>query len=150
MHSCTRELIKHTAENTIWAKRRKYKMGQKQKMHAESTAGNTSGPHDESQHGGGRRPPHIMWPASICRIRLRMHFLLLPHIVFSAVGSYYIVFLGRLGIQIHIFQLPCTQDYSFLYSRCTPVVAGSIRTAAAEAMVQLTGPVVHYQSTYTS
>ena len=29
-------------------------MGQKLEIHAEANAGNTSGPHDESPHGGGR------------------------------------------------------------------------------------------------
>lgn len=56
----TVRLIKHTAENTIWANNRKYNMGQKQKIHEEVTAENTSGPNDESPHGGGRRPPHIV------------------------------------------------------------------------------------------
>jgi len=51
----TRKPIKHTAENTIWGKtkeynmvkRRKYKMGSKQKIQAVANAENTSRPHDE-------------------------------------------------------------------------------------------------------
>ena len=31
-------------------------MGQKQKVHAEANAGNTSGSHDESPYGGEGRP----------------------------------------------------------------------------------------------
>jgi len=42
------------AQNAIWVKNRKYKMGQKQKMHVEANAENTSGPQDESPYGGGR------------------------------------------------------------------------------------------------
>ena len=53
-------------------------MGQKQKMHAEAKAENNSGPHDQSLHGGDRpkAAPHIMWPAGMFRIRLRMYCLL--------------------------------------------------------------------------
>ena len=44
-------------------KNRKYNMGQKQKIHAGANAENTSGPHDESPHGGEGRPkaapPHV-------------------------------------------------------------------------------------------
>jgi len=94
------KLIKHTAENTTWAKSRKYNMGQKQKKHAEANAENTSGPHDESHMvaaaGGGRHhmvrggqsPFHIMWAARIFSICLRIYFLLLPHNVFSAFGPH--------------------------------------------------------------
>jgi len=70
------------------AKAKKNNMGQKQNIHAEAKAENTSGPHDESPHGGGRRPPHIMWPASIFKICIPMYFLVLLHIVFSAFGPY--------------------------------------------------------------
>ena len=37
----------------------KYNVGHKKKIHEETNAENTSGPHDESKHGGGRwrRPP---------------------------------------------------------------------------------------------
>jgi len=85
---------KHTAANTIWAESRKYNMGQKQKIHAEENAENTSGPHDESTHGGGRRPHHIACIFSICT---HMHFLRLPHIVLSAFGPYCIS--GPAGIK---------------------------------------------------
>ena len=77
-------------------------MGPKQKIRAEANAGNTSRPHDESPHGGGRRPPHIMWPAThhvaryIFSICLRLCFMLSPHIAFSDFASNYIVFQGRL------------------------------------------------------
>ena len=49
---------------------------------------------------GGRRPPHIMWAAGTFRICLRMYFLLLTHIVFSAPGPYYVIFLSLLGPNI--------------------------------------------------
>jgi len=91
-----KEAFKHTAGNAICAKNRNYKMrrrqklqyGQKQKIHSEANAENTSDPHDESPHvvRGGRRPPGIIWPDSIFSICLRMYFLLLNHIVFSAFG----------------------------------------------------------------
>jgi len=41
-------------ENAIWAQNRKYKTGQKQKIHAEANAENTSGPHDVGPHDVGR------------------------------------------------------------------------------------------------
>ena len=47
----------------------------------------------------GRRPPHIMWPASIFRNCLRMNFLLLTHIEISALA--HIVFLGQLVSKNH-------------------------------------------------
>jgi len=75
---------KETEQTSGW----KYNMGQ--------------WPHDESPHGGGRRPPHIMLPASIFSICLRLYFLLWPRIVFSALGPYCIVFLGRLGPNINV------------------------------------------------
>jgi len=41
--TCTGKLIKNTAENRMWAESRKYNMGQKQKLHADQNAENTSG-----------------------------------------------------------------------------------------------------------
>jgi len=57
--------------NTIWAKSRKYNMGQKPKIHAEANAGNTSGPHD------------VRRLASACILCLCpiLHFLHLAHLV---------------------------------------------------------------------
>ena len=78
-------------------------MGQKQKIQAETNAANSIGQHDESPHGGGRRPPRTMWPASIFSICLCLYFLLWPDIVFSALAPYCIVFLGRLGPKTYIF-----------------------------------------------
>ena len=62
----------------------------KHQIHADANAENTGGPHDESPPYWVwlRRPPHIMWPAGICSICLRVYFLPLPHIVFSAFGPY--------------------------------------------------------------
>jgi len=61
---------------------------------------------------GGRRPPHIMWPASL----VRLYFLVWPHIAFfcfsdamrcerrfSALASYCIVFRGQLGPTNRVF-----------------------------------------------
>jgi len=53
-HAFTRKLIKNKAGNTISGKHRIYNTGQQQTIHAEANAENTSGPHDESPHGGGR------------------------------------------------------------------------------------------------
>ena len=47
------KLIKRAAGNTIWSQSRKYKMGPKQKIQAESNTENTSRPHDESPHDVG-------------------------------------------------------------------------------------------------
>ena len=91
------KLIKQTAEKSIRGKSRKYMRGQMLKI----LAGHMMNHHMVAAAGGVQRPPHIMWPASIFSIGLRMYFLLLPHIVFSAFGPYCIfcpVF----------YQLPCT------------------------------------------
>jgi len=48
------KLMENMPENPIWAKSRKYKMVQTQKIHAEVNAENTSGSLDEAAHGGGR------------------------------------------------------------------------------------------------
>lgn len=77
---------------------------------------------------GGRRPLHIMCPASIFSICLRMYFLCLPHIAFSALGphcifvwtQYCIVFLGRLGPNIHVFSGSLKHAKSFFHL-CGPV-----------------------------
>ena len=84
-------------------------MGQKDHMYAEANAQNTSGPHDESPHGGGRRrPPHIMWSFNIFSICLRLHFLLWPHIVISALAPYCIAFSAfAWAPKSMFFQLPC-------------------------------------------
>jgi len=42
------------SRNTIWAKSRKYNMGQKQKIHAEAHAENISGPHDVGRPSAAR------------------------------------------------------------------------------------------------
>ena len=98
------KLIKHTPENTMWVKNRKYKMGKIRKykmcpkvrcmrrqllnilaghmMHHHMVAAAGGGRHHVVR--GGRITPHIMWPASIFSICLRMYFLFLPHIVFAA------------------------------------------------------------------
>ena len=55
-------------------------MGPKLRMQAEANAENTSGPQDETPHGGGRRR-FIMWSASIFSIDLRLYSQLWPHIV---------------------------------------------------------------------
>ena len=57
-----------------------------QPLHAEANAGSTSGPHDEPLHGGGRRPPYIMRPASTFSMCHRVYVVLLPQIVFSVLG----------------------------------------------------------------
>jgi len=88
---------KTTAENTTWAKSRKSNIGQKQQIHA-----------DWWHHvvWGGRRPPHIMWPASTFSIFLRMYFLLLPHIVFSVLACIDLYFWADRGQKSMFFQIP--------------------------------------------
>jgi len=54
-------------ENPRWGKGRKYKMGQQQKIHAVADADNTSGPHDESPHGGGRHHVVRVAPHKVAR-----------------------------------------------------------------------------------
>jgi len=60
-------------------KSRKYSTGPKQKIQADANAENTIGLHGESPHGGGRRPPYIVRPAST--------FSILPSFVFLAFAS---------------------------------------------------------------
>jgi len=93
----TRKLIEHTAENIIWGQSRKYNMGPTQKIQAQANAENTSGPHDESPHGGG---PHIF---NIC---LRLYVLLRPYITlcFWATGPPKPCFSGTC-IQYHPLQI---------------------------------------------
>jgi len=94
-------------ENTIWGQSRQYKRRRNAEIqvahlmnhHIRAAAG--GGPHQVVR--GGRRPPHIMWTAGIVTICLRMFFLLLPNIVFSAWARYCAVFLGRLGPKLHVF-----------------------------------------------
>lgn len=50
-------------------------MKRKLEMQAGANAGNTGGQHDESPHGGGTRPHHIMWPANLLSICSRLYFL---------------------------------------------------------------------------
>jgi len=77
-----------------------YMQRQKQKIQAEANAENTSGPHEESPHVGGRRPPHIMWPTSTFSICLPLYFLLWPHIVLYVCADW--------GPKSMFFQPPCT------------------------------------------
>ena len=81
-------------------------MGQKQKVHAEANAENISGPHEVGQPKA----------ASISSIRLRLYFLLWPHVVFSALAPYYIVFLGLLG--------PTSNGFSASLYMCINIVGG--------------------------
>ena len=63
------------------------------RMRIQANAENTSGPHDETPHGGGRppcgsvwdgrRPPHIMCSSGIFSIGLRFNFRLWPILYFQ-------------------------------------------------------------------
>ena len=68
MQTTYREADKAIAETTIWSQSRKYNSRQIHKILATHMMNH-------------RRPPYIMWPASISSICLRLYFLLWPHIV---------------------------------------------------------------------
>jgi len=70
-------------------------MQPKRKTQAKANAEHPSGPHDASPHGGGRRPPHIMWSASMLSICIRLQLMLWSHrILYLWVGwdQQYILF----------------------------------------------------------
>ena len=89
-------------------------MGPKQRIQAEANAENTSGPHDESPHGGGRRrrpppcgegrpkaAPHYVvrqyfqhWPPLVFPALAHIVFPALAPIVFSALAPYCIFCFG--------------------------------------------------------
>jgi len=73
-------------------------MGRKQKIHADANPENTSGPHDDSPHGGGRHP--------VVRGSPILYFLFLANIVCSAVGPHCIS--KPIGAKKQLFlQIPC-------------------------------------------
>ena len=82
-------------------KLKKYNMGQqKEKIHAEANAEILAG-HMVAAASGGR--DHVVIrAASICSICLRMDFLLLPHIAFSAFGP------NCIFCRV-FYQVPCNQ-----------------------------------------
>jgi len=105
------------AQNTIWDKNRKYMRRQMLQ--------NTSGPHDESPHGGGRRPHHIMWPASLLQ-HLRPH-------VFSVFAPYCISFFGPI--------LYCIPGPEGTLNPCCFSFPVKVATITCESVVTHTNPV---------